>query len=157
METVGIVAMLVVGAAAVGCVLVTVRAFSVMGHSVEAADRLVDAAYTRAGLLVKVEELRAANEALFVQHVQDTAEVEKLNDLIEEWATAYERLVDEIEEDDDGDWPEDEDEDEDPDDDNVVTESSDDMVVTDEMLRPTQASREWLRTHDIEWGEDGTG
>lgn len=157
MEAVAIVAMVVAGLAGTGALVATLRAFRVADQIQTGTDRLIDAGYERAGLLVKITELKSANHHLFEYHVKDSKEIDDLRRQVSDWQVAYESLVEEIEggDDDDGEWPDDEDGDDGPDDDDkVVTESDDDKVVTDEMLRPSRASREWLKSNDIEWGED---
>lgn len=159
MEILGIAAIVVAGLSAAGVVAVTLRAFAISDRGGVASDRLIDAAYERAGLLVKVSELKSANLHLFEQHVQDTREIDDLRHVATDWQNAYESILAEVEGDDDdpddGEWPDDGDDPGPDDEDGADADSGDgEKSVTDEMIRPSPASREWLKSNDIEWGDD---
>lgn len=158
MSYLGLALLLLLILSAIGLASLQGHALSVAARDAVKADRLIDAAYDRAGLLVKIEKLRAANEGLFEQHIRDTKENDDLRHTAADWEQAYASLVAEIEGDDgdpdDGEWPDDDGPDDGPDDDKVVTQSNDDIVVTDEMLNPGPAGRAWLKSNDIDWSAD---
>lgn len=134
--------------------------FRLMTTYLATVEQTVRLVREHSGLQVKITELRAANTRLFEQHSADTQQMAEQAEVTESWIVAYEKLVDEIEgdDDDDDDWPGDDDEPPPPDDDDmVVTQSDEDKVVTDDMLRPSAASRDWLASNDIEWTEDDGG